>query len=120
MFECVRLCGGISGFLLGSEGRYSSKDQLVLPGDYTAHTHMQNGQHAFIHQSSAIDFTPNALSPAWSQNQLFSRLHVFVSEYIRGSIVNTWIMSVRVIVFLTCICASTVAQMCVQPEYTAL
>lgn len=37
VFDCV--CVGISGFFLGSEGRCSSKDQLVLSGGYTAHTH---------------------------------------------------------------------------------
>lgn len=36
---CLCVCVGISGFFLGSEGRCTSKDQLVLSGGYTVHTH---------------------------------------------------------------------------------
>lgn len=70
MFACVWV--GISGFFLGSEGRCTSKDQLVLSGGTHArtHTHTNYTQDAFIPQSSTIDFTSNALSLSWRQNQL--------------------------------------------------
>ncbi len=102
----LSVCIGISGFFLGSEGRCTSKDQLVLSGGYTSHTHIlsplchrthtntntqthtEHAQDAIIPQSSTTDFTSNALSPARRQNQLFLRLCVSIYVALIHTVAN--------------------------------